>query len=108
MNEPRPAFRSNVLAVVAYLFGAFSGLLLLLIERRDRYARFHAWQSLLGSVGVAIVGLIVGSVPGAGRPMLWLLSFVAFVVWCVLLFKAMTGQRYKLPYVGEFADRQIR
>ena len=108
MSGSRPDLQSNLLAVFAYAFGCFSGLLLLIVERHDRYVRFHAMQSTLTVLALFVTALICSSVPGMGRPLTALLSFGAGIVWFVLMFKAFTGQRYKLPYVGEFADRQIR
>ena len=101
-------FHSHLLAVFAYVFGCFSGVLLLIVERHDRYVRFHAMQSTLTVLVVFVAALICASIPVVGRLLTAFLTFGAGVVWFVLMFKAFTGQRYKLPYVGEFADRQIR
>jgi uncharacterized membrane protein len=29
-------------------------------------------------------------------------------LWFLLMFKAFSGERYKLPYVGDVVERQIR
>jgi uncharacterized membrane protein len=99
---------SHLAAVLAYLFGCISGIVLLLVERRDQYVRFHAMQSTLTFLALLVATLIVGSVPVVGRLLTGLLTFAACIVWLVLMFKAFTGQRYRLPYIGEVADRQIR
>ncbi len=99
---------SNIVAVLAYLFGCIGGIVLLLIERRDGYVRFHAMQSTLTFLIILVAALIAGSVPVAGWLFSGLLSFAAGILWLVLMFKAFTGQRYKLPYIGEMAERQIR
>lgn len=99
---------SNIAAVLAYLFGCISGIALLVVERHDRYVRFHAMQSTLTFLALLVAALITGSLPVAGRLLTGLLTFAAGVVWLVLMFKAFTGQRYKLPYIGEIAERQIR
>lgn len=108
MSGSRSSLRSNLLAVFAYLFGCFSGVLLLIVERHDRYVRFHALQSTLTVLVIFLAALIFGSIPVAGRILTAILSFGAGIIWLVLMFKAFTGERYKLPYVGEFVDRQIR
>lgn len=99
---------SNIAAVLAYLFGCISGVVLLIVERKDRYVRFHAMQSTLTFLCVLVGALILGSIPGPGRFLSGLLSFAASILWLVLIFKAFTGHRYKLPYVGEIAERQVR
>lgn len=99
---------SNVGGALSYLFGCFSGVFFLLVERRDAYVRFHAAQSTITFLAVVVISLVLGSVPGIGWLLSGVFSLMTFVLWAVLIFKAFTGERYKLPYVGEFADRQIR
>jgi uncharacterized membrane protein len=107
-RSPITRLDSNLAAALAYLFGCVTGIAFLLVERDDKYVRFHAMQSTLAFLAVLIVALILGSIPIIG----WLLSPLFFlavgVAWLVLMFKAFTGQRYKLPYVGEIADQQTQ
>lgn len=110
--EPRTA------AALAYLAGPFSGALILLAESRDEDVRFHAWQSViaLGGLAVAVLlvyGLAVGALfvsATAVSAMIGLASalwVVLIVVWAICLFKAYAGGRWKLPIVGDFAERRI-
>jgi len=98
---------SNIAAVLAYSLGCISGIVLLIVERRNRYVRFHAMQSTLTFLAVLVMAMIVGSVPVVGRLLVVLLSSMTSVVWLVLMFKAFTGQRYQLPYLGAIAERAI-
>lgn len=99
---------TNLAAVIAYLFGALSGILLLVVEREDRDVRFHAMQSTLTFLAVTVLSLALGSVPVVGGVLAGLVYGAAVVVWAVLMFKAFTGERYQLPYIGEIAARQLR
>jgi uncharacterized membrane protein len=103
-------------ALLAYLAGPFSGALVLAVEHRSRYVRFHAWQSVfgLGGLGVAaglflflaFVLLIVS--PTAFWAMLWLAAISAVtwvVVWGLCLLHAYQGRVWKLPLAGEYAER---
>ena len=103
-------------SVLAYLAGPFSGALLLLVERSNRDVRFHAWQALigLGTLGLAAIGclglaflmLIVS--PRIFSVMLWMaaLAALAFVgLWAVCVVYAYQGRRWKIPLVGERAER---
>jgi uncharacterized membrane protein len=98
---------ANVAAVLAYAFGAISGVVFLIIERKSAYVRFHAMQSTLTFLAVTVLLLALGSFPVVG----WLLAggvyLVGLVLWAVLMFKAFTGERYRLPYLGEIAARQL-
>ncbi|MDQ3071147.1 MAG: DUF4870 domain-containing protein [Acidobacteriota bacterium] len=97
----------NLAAALAYLGGFVTGLILLAVERDSRYVRFHAMQSTALFVGVLIVSIAINSLLFLGA---FLFSFVLFpavvVIWLVLMFKAYNGEKYKLPVVGDFAERR--
>lgn len=110
--QPRTA------AALSYLAGPFSGVLILLAESRDEDVRFHAWQSViaLGGLAVALLlvyGLAIGALfvsAAAVSAMIGLASalwVVLIVVWALCLYKAHNGGRWKLPLVGDLAERRI-
>jgi len=94
----------NVEAVLCYAFGFFSGLLFLLIEKDNKFVRFHAMQSLMTFGAV----LLVSFVPFLG----WLVSLVlvpvSLVLWVVLMYKAYQGESFKLPVIGDLAEKQLK
>ena len=114
----------NIAALLSYIFGWVSGLIFFLIEKDSRLVRFHAMQSLLFNVLVAVVGIalwivlfvvfmIVSQVSGA---LATVLSLVSILVWGVFLLgilagfilclvKAFQGQYFKLPVIGNFAEK---
>src|SRR5678816_263991 len=59
----------NIAALLSYVFGWVSGLIFFLIEKDSRLVRFHAMQSLLFNVLVAVVGIA-----------LWIVLFVVFMI----------------------------
>jgi uncharacterized membrane protein len=106
-----------IAAALAYLAGPISGLLILLAERSSRYVRFHAWQSILGLGGLWAIGfscyvlafLLLLVSASAFRVMLWMAGVtwgVWVLVWVFCLVNAFTGAMWKLPLVGNFADRR--
>jgi uncharacterized membrane protein len=106
----------QVAAALAYLAGPFSGALLLITERTDRFVRFHAWQAVLGLGGLgsaAALALILAFVmliasPTAFWVMLWLaaIAAVAWVAaWGICLVQAYKGRTWKLPLAGDYAER---
>jgi uncharacterized membrane protein len=108
--EPRTA------SALAYLAGPFSGAMILWVETESPDVRFHAWQSIvgLGGVGLAVVlaYLIAGgmlfvsatavSVMVGVASVLWL---VLLITWALCLWKALSGERWKLPLAGDYAER---
>lgn len=98
----------NIAAALAYAFGAVSGIVFLMIERDDKFVRFHAWQSTLTFLGALLAQLLVSSFPVFGRLLSVALTAGLVAVWVLLIFKAFSGEKFKLPYVGEIAEQQIR
>jgi uncharacterized membrane protein len=108
----------NVASALSYLAGPFSGVLLVLAERTNPTVRFHAWQSIigLGGLGVLVAVLILSAfaaiVVSAAlfRALLyagWAVWIGWIVLWVICIVKAYQGQRWKLPLVGDYAERFI-
>ncbi len=119
--EPSPpsstGLTPRMAASMAYLAGPFSGLLLLAVERTNDFVRFHAWQAVigLGLVGIAAFAFLVLAFaflivsPTAFWIMLWLSAAAGLVwlgTWAVCLFQAYHGRHWKLPFLGEYAERK--
>lgn len=92
----------NTAAALAYVLGWVTGIVMLLIEK-DPFVRFHAMQSIVtfGALTILMFVPVIG----------WVLSpvimIVGFVLWLVLIFKAYQGEKFKLPIVGNFAEKQL-
>jgi uncharacterized membrane protein len=97
----------NLAAALTYLGGAITGVLFLVIERDNRYVRFHAMQSTITFLGVLVVNLIFIGTPIIGWLLYAPLLLAILALWLFLMFKAINGEQYKLPYVGELAERQL-
>jgi uncharacterized membrane protein len=102
-------------STLAYLAGPFSGALILLAESKNDEVRFHAWQSIVGLGGLG-VAVLLAYVLGAAAlfvsaTLVSLMVGVASVIWIVLLmvwaiclWKAYSGERWKLPLAGDYAE----
>ncbi|HLG63518.1 MAG TPA: DUF4870 domain-containing protein [Ktedonosporobacter sp.] len=101
-------------AVLSYLFWGISGLVFLVLERKNRFVRFHAAQSFifLGSAMVVyIVFRLITIIPLIGfllSPIISCLTFVIFIpaalIWLFLMLQAYRGAKTKLPIVGDYAE----
>jgi uncharacterized membrane protein len=111
-------FEPQVAGALAYLAGPFSGVLVLLAERTNRYVRFHAWQAIvgLGGLGVLTIAILAGAFLGlfispALAKTLYVLAGLSAVVWLVAwgtcLVKAFGGSAWKLPVAGNLAERRV-
>jgi len=77
--------------------------------KRKTFIRFHSFQSLFTLAVLIIAGLVLGQlidVLPVFALLLWgLLILWAIALWLLLLVKACQGEMFKLPIVGEWAER---
>jgi uncharacterized membrane protein len=98
-------------AAIAYLPLLPPGVILALPAfRKNRYVRFHAWQSLaLWVVFFVLLGgtiLLSSFVSPMGVLLFGILIVLAMLfLWMVLTVKAWQGVRFELPLFGELAAR---
>jgi len=97
----------NVAGLLCYLVGWVTGLVFFLMEKENKFVRFHAMQSIVVFGGLTVVSLIVGIIPVIGWIVSWLIGIVALVLWILLMVKAYQNQMYKLPWAGDFAEKHI-
>ena len=64
-------------------------------------------QSLATFLGLFIVSLVLGFIPFLGILINLLIWPLSVVLWIVLMVKAYKGERYKLPVVGDFVEKQL-
>ena len=94
---------SNTAAALTYLLGWVTGIVFLLIEKEDKFVRFHAMQSVVAFGLLTVLSLV----PVVGWVLSPFLMVVGFILWLVLIFKAYQGQEFMLPVIGPWAKKQV-
>ncbi len=103
----------NVAGLLSYLLGWVTGLIFFLIEKDNKFVRFHAMQSIIVFGGLTIFNIVFSMILSILRiyfgffflfQLIWL---AALVLWIVLMIKAYQGEKFKLPVVGDIAERQV-
>src|SRR3989344_2418026 len=97
----------TLMAAASYLLGFITGIIFLLIEKQNKFVRFHAMQSTILFGGIFIANIALGFIPFLGWLVGMLLTLVGFILWIVLMWKAFLGEMYKVPYVGNLAEKQL-
>ncbi|GEM_PF-571453 len=111
----------NTAAGLSYLFGWVSGVIIYFGERRNRYVRFHAAQSILLTGALTILGVILftmlelfGDVAAAAhQPVFYHLGlFIAllgllgmFLLWFIPMVAAWNGYYLRIPVIADYAER---
>lgn len=107
----------NVASVIAYLCAPITSVIMMLIEKENKEVQFHSWQGIGLGVGyiVIVVALeIISALLGAVVSFLGVLvgllvplvGLAAFVIWIICMVKAYQGERWKIPYIGDFAAQK--
>ena len=97
--------KPQVEALLAYLLGFVTGLVFLLIEKKNKFVRFHAMQSIVVFGAIFVAQWIISLIPYLGILISGLLSLLGVVLWVVLMVKAYQGEMFKLPWVGDIAEK---
>jgi uncharacterized membrane protein len=113
---PVSGLQSNIAGGLCYLLGFVSGIFFLATEpyKRDRFVRFHAFQSIFLSVAwiaaYVALGIFLSILPGVFWRLGWMLHTVVslgfFCLWVFLMYKAYNHEEFKLPVIGDLAAKQ--
>jgi uncharacterized membrane protein len=103
MAKTSTGLDENVAGLLCYVLGWISGTIFILIETENKFVRYHAMQSIIVFGILTVAGIILGFVRYIG----WLVPAFSFILWVVLMVKAYQGEKYKLPWAGNLAERII-
>lgn len=110
---------ANLAGALAYLLGPITGIAFLVLEKENRFVRFHAAQSIavgilliVASIALSILSGILAVVPVLG----WIAALLAglafglltFVLWVMLMWRAWNGREWEVPVAGGIARSMAR
>ena len=108
----------HILGALAYLT-FIPAIIFLLVEplKRNRFIRFHSFQciflwaaGLLLAIPLKLAFLVLLLIPMLGQLIVLLTSMVlslgCLILAIVLLVKALQGEMFKLPFIGDQAEKQ--
>ena len=119
------SLKPNVAGLLCYLGVWVTGIVFLIIERKNKQVRFHAMQSLVTFGILFIILSIINGVRAAwawsfyGAPGLytaqwvigsivwWIFFAIIIILWIVLMVRTYNGQLYKVPLFGGIAEKCI-
>ena len=109
----------NVAAALAYVT-IIPAIIFLVLQPFNKIplVRFHSFQSIAFCVAAIVVQVAMTVVEGFLYviPMSWalfpavhmLVGLALFIAWLILILMASQGEWYKLPVIGDFAEKQAR
>lgn len=126
-GQPAPApapvaaggMEDNIAGLLCYVVGFITGIIFLVIAPYNQrpFVRFHAFQSIFFNVAYIVIYIVLIILSGifsfispALAGVFWALTMLvglaAFVVWILLMYKAYSNAKFKLPIIGQIAENQ--
>ena len=118
--ESSTGLSANVAGLLCYVAGWVTGIIFIVLEKKSVFVRFHAWQSIMTFGILTVAHLILYQMlraiafatflPGltifAGvlGTIIWI---IMVILWIILVIQAGTGKMWKVPWVGDWAEKQI-
>lgn len=109
--------KENVAGALAYVT-FIPAIIFLRVKpfNRNQFVRFHSFQSIfltlavvVGAIALRFLFLLLALIPRLGYLLGWLTvllaALAAVILWLVVMVKALQGERFKLPMLGDFAER---
>ena len=107
MAKSSTGMEENTAGLLCYVLGWISGIVWLLLEQKSDFVRFHAIQSIIVFGAISLANALLDWIPAIG----WIISvglgIVAFVLWIVLMVKAYRGEKYKIRWAGDYAEKWV-
>jgi uncharacterized membrane protein len=117
----------NLAGLLCYVLGWLTGIIFLIIEKKSKFVKFHAMQSLVTFGVLSIIWYILGGllasmfVPSVSELIItggtagfgmyrvfiwlsWLVGLAMLILWIFLMVKAYQGEKFKLPIAGNIAE----
>ena len=107
MEKTSTGLTENVAGLLCYVLGWISGIAFILLEKENKFVRFHAIQSIIVFGVLTIAMIILSWIPVIGFVLGWIIWVIGLILWIVLMVKAYQGTRYKLPWSGDFAEKRV-
>lgn len=99
---------ANLAALLSYVLGFLTGIAFLVLEKENKFVRFHAMQSTLVFAFIMVLKVALSVIPIFGALIIIFLIWPATVVlWLVLMYKAYNNEKFKFPILGDIAEKQV-
>jgi len=112
-TSPGGGLSDNMAGALAYVT-IIPAIVFLVLDpyNKKRFIRFHSFQCIFFAVAWTVLWILlafIGHIPflGWATILLWpLISLAGLIIWILLVVKAYQGQTFKLPVIGDMAEKQ--
>ena len=108
LGKTSSGMQANVAGLLCYLLGVITGIIFILIEKENKFVRFHAMQSIIVFGGLFVINMILFFIPVVGWVLMPLVGILGLILWVVLMIKAYQGELFKVPIAGDIAEKNTK
>lgn len=118
-TESSTGMSANVAGLLCYVGLWVTGIVFVVLEKKSKFVKFHAWQSIMVFGVLTVVQIILsilGAIAWTASPFggLWrfanVLGIIVWVItaglWIALVILAAQGKMWKVPGAGNWAEKQ--
>ena len=107
---PPPAqsgLSDNSAGALAYVT-VIPAIIFLIVEpfNKNSYVRFHSWQSIFLGIAAFAIQIVLSVIPIIGWILIPFVLIGFLILWIIVILKAAKGERFKLPFIGNLAEKQ--
>lgn len=101
-HDPKDIEENKVLAAIGYI--SILCILPLVLKPKSAFCKFHGKQGLVLLIAAVITGAL-NVIPILGQ-ILFVIGSVAITILSILgILKALSGEYWEMPYIGEYAKK---
>jgi uncharacterized membrane protein len=98
--------QANTAALLSYVAGFITGIIFFVIEKDNKFVKFHAMQSIILFAATFALQMVCVMLP-IFIVLIPLLNLAVLILWIILMVKAYQGETFKLPVIGEIAEKNM-
>ncbi len=105
MEKSSTGLDENIAGLLCYVLGWVSGIVFLILDQENKFVKFHAFQSIIIFGVLSVLNGLLDWIPVLGVIVGIISGILAFVLWILLMVKANQGERYKIKWAGDYAEK---
>ena len=115
--ESSTGLSANVAGLLCYVALWITGIVFIVLEKKSIFVKFHAWQSIMTFGVLSVIQIILSGIGAATfiwSPGWWIVHVLGIIVWVIigilwiiLIIQAASGKMWKVPWAGDWAEKQI-
>ena len=117
-GESSTGMSANTAGLLCYVATWITGIIFVVLEKKSKFVKFHAWQSIMTFGVLTVVQIILSIISGIALLTfslgLWgfvhVLGVIVWVItvglWIALMLLAYQGKMWKVPLAGNWAEKR--